>query len=358
METTNFKDFKSLFNDAVYHGCIDGLEYPTPKEQKNFYVHKFVQNELNFRIWLCKTKEVEPCYYENDSAPYICNYKTYLTREYFGEFLKWYDKEVEEAKHKAESNYEAGRRMYGKVDDEADTGNNGKVRLKRTEYLDLEICEFIEHVYKHAMTDFEIRIWIKNSCANNPKNMQILYNEVWNAIDDGGADWGRIEFKKEQCLYFMDELAPNISYLEDFLLVIEDMANEFGVVLRHEIDTENDNPPPKANTHKQYAFDISKVIIIYEFCIDTDVINNPISEIDFINAATNADFKYIYNNAKNIKSSNRFKYIISVLKGYFPKEWYSKAAHSIGTETNKLTGKNIDKEWKKRADALKSKQTH
>ena len=100
--------------------------------------------------------------------------------------------------------------------------------------------------------------------------------------------------------------------------------------------------------------DIKKFTDVYDFCIETKVISEYISNLDFINATNNADFSQIYTNAEQENSKTKFKYIIYVLSFIIDNpEWYLLAAQNINTEPNKCSGANVPTVWKKQADALK-----
>ncbi len=118
-------------------------------------------------------------------------------------------------------------------------------------------------------------------------------------------------------------------------------------------DNKQNPTEPESDNHKQYTSDTSKIIAVYRFCIDDNIIDSSISELDFINDVAQANFAHIYDNAKRKKAGNKCKYIISVLRANFPNEWYANAAHSINTETNKLTGRDYRYGWKQKADALR-----
>jgi hypothetical protein len=105
---------------------------------------------------------------------------------------------------------------------------------------------------------------------------------------------------------------------------------------------------------QQYIFDIGKITTIYNFCIDTGVISNSISNVNFINAVNNADFKNVFANAEQQKAKSKCKYIIYVLSHTVSAEsWYQNTARSINTEPNKCSGINVPSDWKRQANALK-----
>jgi hypothetical protein len=105
---------------------------------------------------------------------------------------------------------------------------------------------------------------------------------------------------------------------------------------------------------QQYKPNTQKVTDVYNFCIDTKVIGNDITEIDFINYVANANFKEIYANAEEHEGKIKVLYIIYVLKGCVDnKDWYRKTAHSVGTESSKCSGANVPYDWKNQANALK-----
>ena len=159
-----------------------------------------------------------------NNHPCIRNYEKYLTRENFGKMLKWRGEVEKEREREA-------RREYGIIEDEGvqPISNDRKMRLKRSEYLDLPICEFIEHVYKYGMTDFEMRDWINNSCKGNRKLIQELYNEVIDCKECNGEWCTRLQYKDEYRLF--TDTTNDVMFLECFLSVIEDEAKNAGMLL-------------------------------------------------------------------------------------------------------------------------------
>ncbi|GAB6395253.1 MAG: hypothetical protein MdMp024_1565 [Bacteroidales bacterium] len=114
-----------------------------------------------------------------------------------------------------------------------------------------------------------------------------------------------------------------------------------------------DQTTTDAGKPQQYTVDTGKITAVYDFCIETNVISDSISEVDFINAVSKADFKPIYETAK---LKHKCKYIIYVLSflinNPMRSQWYKDTAHSINTEPNKCSGANVPGDWKK--DANKS----
>ena len=102
------------------------------------------------------------------------------------------------------------------------------------------------------------------------------------------------------------------------------------------------------------AKEIEKITKIYNFCIDTGVISNSISNVNFINAVNNANFKNVFANAEQRNAKSKCKYIIYVLSSAVSAEnWYQNTARSINTEPNKCSGINVPSDWKRQAKALK-----
>ena len=116
---------------------------------------------------------------------------------------------------------------------------------------------------------------------------------------------------------------------------------------------ESNTNKASANNPQQYKLDIKKLAKVYTFCIDTGVIDNSISNVDFINAASYADFKQIYANAEQQKSKSKCKYIIFVISKFAGGEWYLDTTNGIGIKPNKCSGANIPADWKRDADAIK-----
>jgi len=107
----------------------------------------------------------------------------------------------------------------------------------------------------------------------------------------------------------------------------------------------------KKEKPQQFSFDTQEVKEVYEFCIETDVIKSNLSEVDFLNYVTNANFTDVYVSSKKTK----FKYIIFQLSYLIAdKKWYSKAADSIGVKPSRCSAAtNLPFEWKKEADKLR-----
>ncbi len=117
-----------------------------------------------------------------------------------------------------------------------------------------------------------------------------------------------------------------------------------------------ENEPPEASINKkpqQYQIDMSKTKSIYDFCIDTKVITNGITEVDFVKDVSEGNFKTIHSNAEQQKSKSKCKYIIYVLSSHIGNEWYLAATRSINIEPNRCSGINVPNAWKKQANALK-----
>ncbi|MDR1644786.1 MAG: hypothetical protein LBS05_03020 [Tannerellaceae bacterium] len=115
-----------------------------------------------------------------------------------------------------------------------------------------------------------------------------------------------------------------------------------------------------ANTGEpqQYTLDMTKISAVYKFCIDTGVLDNAIvSDVKFINAVHEANFREIHAHAASRGMKTKCTYIISVLSKFIPensrKEWYLKTAHSIGTEPTKCSGANVPSGWRREVDRLK-----
>ena len=83
--------------------------------------------------------------------------------------------------------------------------------------------------------------------------------------------------------------------------------------------------------------------------MDKDVISN----VDFINSVSEANFRSIYDHAVIKKSKHKTKYIICILSKFTGNEWYLKAAHSIDTEPNKCSGATVPYDWKKKAGEIR-----
>jgi hypothetical protein len=135
-----------------------------------------------------------------------------------------------------------------------------------------------------------------------------------------------------------------------------------------ELTTEQTSQPttiaeqPEENTNEensgkpqQYTFDIEKVTAVYNFCIETKVISNSISNVDFINAVATANFAKIYFREKTIKT--KFKYIIHILSFSINDiNWYKEAANSIKVTPSMCSGANVKDRadrWSSNADKLK-----
>lgn len=103
-----------------------------------------------------------------------------------------------------------------------------------------------------------------------------------------------------------------------------------------------------------YIIDEQKALNVYYFCIETNVIDNTITEEMFIEEIKNANFTKIYANSEELNSKSKCKYIIYILSFLVQgKSWYQNAAHSINTEPNKCSGINVPYNWKEAANKLK-----
>ena len=116
----------------------------------------------------------------------------------------------------------------------------------------------------------------------------------------------------------------------------------------------NDKEGVENIKQNQFPFRVASIERIYDFCINTKVLDSEIiSNIDFVNAVHSANFKAIHNHASKIKSKSKCKYIIYVLGKFMGADWYLKTAHSIDTEPNKCSGITVPMQWKTKADAIK-----
>jgi hypothetical protein len=118
---------------------------------------------------------------------------------------------------------------------------------------------------------------------------------------------------------------------------------------------ESDTNEVNAGKPKQYIFDISKITAVYSFCVKTKVLDgSAISNVDFINAVNEANFKTIHAHAEQQRSKSKCKYIIFLLSKFIVGgSWYLNTAHSINTEPNKCSGIGVPVRWKKEADTIK-----
>jgi len=103
-----------------------------------------------------------------------------------------------------------------------------------------------------------------------------------------------------------------------------------------------------------YSFDENKILEVYKFCIETNVINNDISDSEFLECVSHADFRKIHLNAEEQNAKSKCKYIIYILSWLVNGEkWYLNTAQSIGTEPNRCSGINVPYKWKQEAETLK-----
>ena len=115
------------------------------------------------------------------------------------------------------------------------------------------------------------------------------------------------------------------------------------------------NPTERAECSK-YKFDISKIEQVYHFCIETEVIDGKITNMDFLNAVNNVDFKVIQANAEQKNAKGKSMYIIFILSHHIKEkasEWYQKTACSINTEPSRCSGMGVPSDWKRKANTLK-----
>jgi hypothetical protein len=123
----------------------------------------------------------------------------------------------------------------------------------------------------------------------------------------------------------------------------------------------NDNESNKDDLEdkKLYSINAAKTEAIYNFCINTEVIGNVISNTDFINFVSSANFKSLQDNAIKNKKKCKCKYIIYILSHHIlalkpeNKEWYRDAANSIGIKPEDCSKITVPVDWKKQADSLK-----
>jgi len=102
---------------------------------------------------------------------------------------------------------------------------------------------------------------------------------------------------------------------------------------------------------KLYNFDIQKISNIYHFCIEAEIIDDSITEVFFLNAVENTDFKKIYANAENKNAKGACARVISITSKYVkPRDtWYKKTAQSIDTEPTKCSGRSFNTKQQKLA---------
>jgi len=123
----------------------------------------------------------------------------------------------------------------------------------------------------------------------------------------------------------------------------------------HQTKIGNDKESIWKAQQNRFSFRAATIERIYDFCIDSKVLESDIiSKIDFINAVNEANFKAIHNHASQKKSKSKCKYIIYALSKFVVGEgWYLETAHSIDTEPNKCSGITVPIKWKDKADAIK-----
>lgn len=125
--------------------------------------------------------------------------------------------------------------------------------------------------------------------------------------------------------------------------------------LKSDLTSKMNNSTNGINNLKKNNLDIVLINKIYNFCIETKVLDkNTITNVDFINAVEIADFLNIYKHSKEMQSSTKMRYIIYVLSKYnTSNNWFMNAAHSINTEPTKCSGVNVPTKWKNDANAIK-----
>jgi hypothetical protein len=173
------------------------------------------------------------------------------------------------------------------------------------------------------------------------------------------------------CLNIKTSGCPDFKEVNDLVLLYIAINNEFGII-NEELEllgiprmpqtsqagtAEQQKPNANevnASKPQQYAFDPAKITAVYNFCIETNVLSNTISNVAFINAVNSANFKTIHDNAEQQRSKSKCKYIIFILSKFVAgNDWYLTTAHSINTEPNRCSGITVPLDWKNRADALK-----
>ncbi|MEN9917860.1 MAG: hypothetical protein RL662_296 [Bacteroidota bacterium] len=104
----------------------------------------------------------------------------------------------------------------------------------------------------------------------------------------------------------------------------------------------------------QYTFDEDKILNVYRFCLETHIISEEISESDFFEAVSQADFRKIHLNAEQQNAKSKCKYIIFILSWLVNGDkWYLNTAQSVGTEPNRCSGINVPYKWKQEAETLR-----
>ena len=125
--------------------------------------------------------------------------------------------------------------------------------------------------------------------------------------------------------------------------------------LKNDLTSETNNTTHASNELKRNKLNIVLIDKIYNFCIETKVLDeNIVSNVDFINTVESADFSIIYEHSKEQQSSTKMRYIIYVLNKFISiNDWFLNAAHSIDTEPSKCSGVNVPTKWKNKANAIK-----
>jgi len=125
--------------------------------------------------------------------------------------------------------------------------------------------------------------------------------------------------------------------------------------LRNEFTFKTNNSTHASNELKKNKLNIVTIDKIYNFCIETKVLDeNIVSNVDFINTVESADFSIIYEHSKEQQSSTKMRYIIYVLNKFISiNDWFLNASHSIDTEPSKCSGVNVPTKWKDQANAIK-----
>jgi hypothetical protein len=199
---------------------------------------------------------------------------------------------------------------------------------------------------------------IKNNLASlSYTDKQISVDVVKNELIDKIQTLEALKYALERSIICHPEIRQWSAELLEKLIQLLDRINKIKVDIQRTEATETlksstDNP----NTETpRYSFSTSKITEIYNFCTDTEVLQNAvISNVDFINAVNVANFKAIYDHAQQRKSKSKCKYIIFILNKFVTGDgWYLNTARSINTEPTKCSGINVPPEWKKRADAIK-----
>lgn len=101
------------------------------------------------------------------------------------------------------------------------------------------------------------------------------------------------------------------------------------------------------NIRELHSDDINKINLCYKESADYEVFNASVT--DFINMVRNADFEGL-----DIMKIAKMKYLIYMLSYLLGKDWYIKAAKSIGYKPSDCSGANIGKDdkWRKRVEKI------